>query len=63
MVSDKKIKIPLFLPPDLLKRVNLIVDDEETLFEDRGQYIRHCLRAQLPITEKQIREEKQNRRG
>lgn len=53
--KEKRLMINFYLEKTLIKRCDEIVNDQDNIFDDRSTLIRYCVRMQLPILEKELK--------
>jgi len=53
---EKKVPVPFHLETSIRERIQEVVDNPNSIFENRSNLIRYCIKQQLPIIEKELYE-------
>lgn len=60
MGKEKKEYMSFYLEKSFVKRIEALVDDPNTIFDDKSSFLRFCAKQQIPLAEEEV---KQQRRG
>lgn len=53
---EKKEPVPFHLEKSIKNRIQNVVDNPNSIFENRSNLIRYCIKQQLPLIEKELEE-------
>jgi hypothetical protein len=58
--KETKEYIAFYLEPSIKEKMQLIVDNPNTMFDNLSALIRYCIKSKIPEIEKELNEQQQN---